>query len=925
MVDPLPTIPLPGIAALSLTTARQVGSGQVLVDTASVVKDDGHGIPAEDHALAFRRYYTSKIREFKDLTDVGGRWLGFRGEALSSMAEMSGTLTITTRVEHGPVAVKLKYDRNVGTTVKATQFFDPIPVRKLTATKNSAKYLVRIRRLMQAYALARPVVRFRLHVLKAKNNKGDFIYALKASANIEDAVLKVIGKDCALQFDWTTLESDGFELHAYLPKPTAIGSKIANHGTFISIDSRPVSNNRGTIKQVVGAFKKRLRRSNSSLANVTDPFCCINIMCPPGSYDPNIEPAKDDFSFENSEVVLNVVDKLLKSYYPETTIAAEDEEPPTSARLPQATSADDPFSVYEDALDDDNAHPTSEPRSDQPRWRSSMYGIDEDDLEHLQENHPPVIEDEEGSRSAAVSNPWTIARMNASVKPRRLVIQQQLLSPAKSQDEEVARPSSPALVATPGRVHSAQPLTPQTSLRMNVPRSFLDLELERSIRPLPQAEDETMELYPNERTPLTGNRRECSLPLSEANCTFSLSDNAGRMAGPPQNSSNQSTSRLASFRPQRMQLHTSPSDTFVTAPRQRAPQARDTNRASSADLDSRSYGMAEYTPLRPEVEEDFTPPRTSPSRAQVYHNGSTHPMTPRAASVGSERPSLALKRSQEVRTALDLYDRQKPSNNAHDIASYFQAYQERELASPDRSASPVRRQLSRVAPMHETASNSRPQRRRRTDGAHRTKSSKLPLERVPYGYHVQNLIAVIRASLISVVQASLQLDMGCNSFEWSYSAEDPYDDLAGPVTDGTIMGCVIELDTVLHELRERMPGVDTRSLLHEGIQRGLDVRNQEQAVQTIEVVDVKATKHNKAMAQKAELPAPGPSPNASQPDLPSRMEDEIPDFDMSQFVDFDVNAMDSDGPPSKEATKKAQDDFGDDIDDDMLMDLQHQH
>ena len=134
-------IPLPGIAALPPTTARQIGSGQVLVDPSSVVKelidnaldsraksifvdltantidsiqvkDDGHGIPAEDRSLVCRRYCTSKIRDFHDLRNVGGKWLGFRGEALSSMAEMSGTLHVTTRVEGEPVAVKLKYGRN---------------------------------------------------------------------------------------------------------------------------------------------------------------------------------------------------------------------------------------------------------------------------------------------------------------------------------------------------------------------------------------------------------------------------------------------------------------------------------------------------------------------------------------------------------------------------------------------------------------------------------------------------------------------------------------------------------------------------------------------------------------------------------------------------------------------------------------------
>jgi DNA mismatch repair protein MutL len=131
----------PGIKALPPTTVRQIGSSQVLVDPSSVVKelidnaldarataifvditantidsiqvkDNGHGIPAEDRALVCRRYCTSKIRHFHELKDVGGKWLGFRGEAMASIAEMSGFLGITTRVEGEPVAVLLKFGRN---------------------------------------------------------------------------------------------------------------------------------------------------------------------------------------------------------------------------------------------------------------------------------------------------------------------------------------------------------------------------------------------------------------------------------------------------------------------------------------------------------------------------------------------------------------------------------------------------------------------------------------------------------------------------------------------------------------------------------------------------------------------------------------------------------------------------------------------
>ena len=128
------------IAALPTSTVRAIGSAQTLTDSASLVKelidnaidgrastvsieisenalddirvkDNGHGIAPEDRAMVCQRYCTSKIRDLDDLRDIGGRSLGFRGEALASAAEMSGCLTIATRIEGEETASEVKFDR----------------------------------------------------------------------------------------------------------------------------------------------------------------------------------------------------------------------------------------------------------------------------------------------------------------------------------------------------------------------------------------------------------------------------------------------------------------------------------------------------------------------------------------------------------------------------------------------------------------------------------------------------------------------------------------------------------------------------------------------------------------------------------------------------------------------------------------------
>lgn len=133
--------PVSGIHALPPSTVKLLGSSQVLADSSSVVKelienaldaratgifveiaantidiiqvrDNGHGIAPEDRDSVCLRYYTNKIRDFDELREIGGTWLGFRGEALASMAEMSGSLSVMTRVDGEPVAALLKIQRN---------------------------------------------------------------------------------------------------------------------------------------------------------------------------------------------------------------------------------------------------------------------------------------------------------------------------------------------------------------------------------------------------------------------------------------------------------------------------------------------------------------------------------------------------------------------------------------------------------------------------------------------------------------------------------------------------------------------------------------------------------------------------------------------------------------------------------------------
>jgi len=126
------------IEALPETTTRALGSTLVLSDAKSVVKelvdnaldarataigieistntidaiqvkDNGIGVDVQDRQLLCKRGCTSKIRSLDDLNRLGGTFLGFRGEALASIAELSSAVSVTTRVEGEIVGTTLKY------------------------------------------------------------------------------------------------------------------------------------------------------------------------------------------------------------------------------------------------------------------------------------------------------------------------------------------------------------------------------------------------------------------------------------------------------------------------------------------------------------------------------------------------------------------------------------------------------------------------------------------------------------------------------------------------------------------------------------------------------------------------------------------------------------------------------------------------
>ncbi|KAF7913806.1 uncharacterized protein EAF01_000212 [Botrytis porri] len=323
------------------------------------VRDNGHGIQLDDLDALGRRGHTSKLTTFTELRDIGGRSLGFRGEALASACQL-GDVSITTKMDGQAVATCLKLkalggiqsqsrsSHPTGTTVCVMNFMSKLPVRKQTALKEAPRTIGKIQELIRRYALARITVKLALKIVKG--TKGAWSYSPRPNIAIKDSVSLVIGREAALQcFEVSMIfpespdrendTSEGadlpadvnpandvatshFRLEAFLPRPDAEQSKIG-YGQYFSVDSRPVASEKGTMKKIAIIFKKYLRSRLASAApseKLKNPFMRLNIICPKASYDPNVEPAKDDIIFENEMLLLEAAEKMFKNFYGECDI-----------------------------------------------------------------------------------------------------------------------------------------------------------------------------------------------------------------------------------------------------------------------------------------------------------------------------------------------------------------------------------------------------------------------------------------------------------------------------------------------------------------------------------------------------------------------------------------------------------------------------
>ena len=267
------------------------------------VTDNGGGIPANDLPLAFARHATSKIASFDDLMQV--QTLGFRGEALSSIAAVAQVEMITktaeamtgTRVEiHGG---ELLSSREIGcadgTTIIVANLFYNTPARRkfLKKPATEAGYIAHC---MERLALANPCLTLRYI------NNGEIVFQTNGNGDLRTVLLNIYGREAASKVAAVEATSNEMQLTGLVGKPeTARGNR--QHGSFF-INGRYIQS-RLLTRAVETAMKTMLPSGKF-------PLFALNLAIPPDRLDVNVHPTKMDVRFADEDEVYNFIESAVR-------------------------------------------------------------------------------------------------------------------------------------------------------------------------------------------------------------------------------------------------------------------------------------------------------------------------------------------------------------------------------------------------------------------------------------------------------------------------------------------------------------------------------------------------------------------------------------------------------------------------------------
>ena len=287
------------------------------------ITDDGSGIMKEDIRNAFLRHSTSKIRNVEDLLHITS--LGFRGEALSSIAAVTKVEVITktkeailgTRyvIEGGQELSLDEAGSSDGTTFIIRQLFYNVPARR-KFLKTAMTEAGHVQDLLIRLALSHPEVAFRF-----LNNNQEKLRT-SGSGKLKDVIYNIYGRDVASNLLELDYRQGGIHITGYLGKPL-ITRGNRNFETFF-VNGRYVKSTM-ILRAVEDAYKDFMMQHKF-------PFVVLHFQVDTETVDVNVHPTKMELRFQNQQEVYKTVFEAIHRQLlePELIPQVEVPEPLTS-------------------------------------------------------------------------------------------------------------------------------------------------------------------------------------------------------------------------------------------------------------------------------------------------------------------------------------------------------------------------------------------------------------------------------------------------------------------------------------------------------------------------------------------------------------------------------------------------------------------
>ncbi|WP_308521088.1 DNA mismatch repair endonuclease MutL [uncultured Veillonella sp.] len=315
------------IHVLDETTINKIAAGEVVERPASVIKeliensidasatnieieigdggvaymritDNGIGMTEEDARLAILRHATSKIQQVEDLFDIAS--LGFRGEALASIASVSHFSLITRKadsdlgtritVDGGTFTDCIPYGAAPGTTIEIRDLFYNTPARR-KFLKTERTEASKIQDIVGKLALSNPHISFKLIV----DDRVSII--TPGNGNISDTVAALYGYKTKDDIFTVAYESDSIYIDGVVSKPTLL--KSTRIWQTIIVNNRVISD-KTIMKAIDNAYHALLPKNGH-------PLVVLNITVPAGMVDINVHPRKSEVKFSDDKIIFKAV------------------------------------------------------------------------------------------------------------------------------------------------------------------------------------------------------------------------------------------------------------------------------------------------------------------------------------------------------------------------------------------------------------------------------------------------------------------------------------------------------------------------------------------------------------------------------------------------------------------------------------------